>query len=182
MKKVGLLAAAPIAAVFAIVAAPTAAFAAASVTVTPASGVTDGQSVTVSGTGFKANASLVIVECSAPASQAACDTTNLGSATANAAGTFSATFKVKSGTIGNGSCTTTCYIAAAEPADTTDAGIATFVFGSAAATTTPSTAPTAVPAGSGGGADRNGVPVLAIVLASVGGLALLGGAAKLARR
>ena len=185
MNKARLLAVAPMAA-FALMALPTAAFAAPAITVAPASGVTDGQEVTITGTGYPASTALVVVECSAPADQAACDTANIGSATSDASGAVTAKFKVKSGAIGNGSCASTCYLAVANPADPTVAAVGKFSFGAAETTATPTTtsapAPTAVAAGSGGGADRNGTPVAVIVLASLGGLAIAGGAVRFARR
>ena len=180
MNKARLLAVAPMAA-FALVALPTVAFAAPSITISPSSGVTDGQELTITGTGFPANTSLVVVECSKPADQSACDTANIGSATSDASGAVTATFKAKSGTIGSGSCDSTCYIAVANPADPTQAAQGSFTFGAAETTAAPTSTPT-VAAGSGGGADRNGTPLAVIVLASLGGLVLVGGAARLARR
>ncbi|HVU72739.1 MAG TPA: hypothetical protein VHE83_07245 [Mycobacteriales bacterium] len=188
MNKARLLAVAPMA-TFALLALPTAAFAAASVTVSPSNVGASGGSVTVTGAGFGANKSLVVVECANLSGQAGCDITNLGSATSDASGAFTTTFNFKTGTIGNGTCNAgdTCYVTAADPTNPTDKtnqAVAKITVGAASSSSGSgsTSTPTAVAAGSGGGADRNGTPVGVIVLASIGGLALAGGAVRLARR
>lgn len=100
------------------------ALAAPAVTVTPSTGLTDGQQVTVKVTGYPANMSgLFVVECNPTAATnpgtAHCDTTNLGTMTTDASGAGSTTFKVKIGTIGDGTCaagSTNCLIAVAPAA------------------------------------------------------------------
>jgi hypothetical protein len=85
--------------------------------VTPSTGLTKGQTVKVSGTGFTPNDTVYLVECLANATgQNGCQTiTSLPpSVTINAKGVLpTTTFKVMTGTIGNGTCGTTAANAAA---------------------------------------------------------------------
>lgn len=119
------------------------ALAAPSVTITPASGLTNGQQVTVKVTGYPANMSgLFVVECNGKAAAdpgtAHCDTTNLGTMTTDASGSGSTTFKVKTGTIGDGTCaagSTDCVIAVAPAAGGTAANTAGGAIAFAAAST-----------------------------------------------
>jgi Neocarzinostatin family len=110
------------------------------ITVTPNTGVTAGESLTVAGTGFAASAPVYIVECSALTGSAACTSTPV-TATASGAGAFSATFAAVGGTVGSGTCNDgqTCDIVATDnPADNTAARFASITFGGAI-TVTPST-------------------------------------------
>ncbi len=79
-----------------------------SITVTPSTGLTNGQTVTITGSGFTAGDSLYAVECLATATSAAgCNTTAPTPITAKSDGTLpSTTFTVKTGTIGSGTCGT----------------------------------------------------------------------------
>ncbi len=101
------------AAVAALVAASvvgaTGAGAAASMTVTPSTGLAGGQTVQVTGTGLPTSAEVAIVECIATATtQAGCDTADAVLAPTDANGNIATTsFTVKTGTIGNGTCGTT---------------------------------------------------------------------------
>lgn len=80
-----------------------------SITVTPNVGLTNGEVVSISGTGFSPNeASLAAVECNISAtSVAGCNTSSIDPITVNASGDIAATsFTVETGTIGNGACGT----------------------------------------------------------------------------
>ncbi len=87
------------------VAAPTAP----SITVTPAMGLKNGQSVTIAGSGFTAGETVYAVECLVTATGAAgCNTGAATPITVNSDGTLpSTTFTVATGTIGTGTCGTT---------------------------------------------------------------------------
>jgi hypothetical protein len=76
--------------------------------VTPVSGLTNGKAVRVSGTGFKANDSVYILQCLATASGAGqCNTLAALSVTISAKGVLpKTTFKVVAGVIGSGTCGT----------------------------------------------------------------------------
>ena len=97
-----------------------------SITVTPATGLKNGETVTITGSGFTAGDSLYAVQCLVAATSAAgCDTTGATPITANSDGTLpSTTFKVTAGTIGSGACGTTaanvrdCVITVATAAGT----------------------------------------------------------------
>lgn len=196
MKK-ALWTAVPVAAAALALALPTAAFAAGSVSVSPSSGLKDGQSVNVTGSGFPASTTIYVVECANLTGQAGCDITRLGQAQSDAGGKISAAFTVHTGTIGNGTCDAThaCYISAGDAAQTahgaaqisfagaaTSGGSAPATSGSGSTATGSGSTPTSVNAGSGGGADRDGLPMTTIVLALVGGAAVVAGGTKLARR
>ena len=111
-----------------------------SITVTPATGLKNGQTVTITGSGFVAGDSLFAVECLTTATSAAdCNTAGATPITANSDGTLpSTTFTVKTGTIGSGACGTTaanahgCAITVATIAGA-DAGAAPIGFAVAAA-------------------------------------------------
>ncbi len=76
--------------------------------VTPSTGLTNGKSVTVKGTGFKPKDQLYITECLRTAKDATgCDTATAFPVTASAKGVLPATkFKLITGVIGNGKCGT----------------------------------------------------------------------------
>jgi hypothetical protein len=105
------------------------------VSVSPSTGLKNGQSVTVTGSGFTAGDSLFAVECLASATgQAGCDIGSATAITANADGTLpSTTFTVATGTIGTGTCGTSssnltaCVINVATTAGT-DAGTGAITF------------------------------------------------------
>ncbi len=79
--------------------------------ITPSTGLSNGENVKVSGSGFTPKDQLYLLECLASStSQVGCDIspTSLVLVTVGANGTFPATtFKVATGTIGNGKCGTT---------------------------------------------------------------------------
>jgi hypothetical protein len=77
--------------------------------VTPETGLSNGGSVTLTGSNFTAGDSLYAVECLATATtEAGCDTATATPITASSTGTLPATtFKVVAGTVGNGTCGTT---------------------------------------------------------------------------
>ena len=85
------------------------------IVVTPSTGLSNGQSVTVTGSGFTPNDSVFLIECLATStSQAGCNVASATPATVSAKGTIAATtFKVTTGTIGNGKCGTTAANAGA---------------------------------------------------------------------
>jgi hypothetical protein len=160
-----------------------AALAAASISASPTT-VSDGTSVTVSLTGFKASESVACVQTKG-ASQADADLSNVQMGTTDASGKATIKITVHSGKGDMLACGAT---------DQSESATTAISFGSAAATTsaassaaatsaasTASAAP-AVSAGTGGHADRNGVPTGVIVLGAVGALAIAGGAVRFARR
>lgn len=117
MKKVKFLAVVPVA-VAAILAAAPAAFAAASLSVSPSSDLKNGQTVTVKGSGYPANLAVYVLECAnlQGSNGEGCDLSNLKQVTTSSSGAFTTTLTVKTGTIGNGSCDagSTCYISAGD--------------------------------------------------------------------
>jgi hypothetical protein len=76
--------------------------------VSPSTGLANGQAVTLSGSGFTSSDSLYAVECLATATTpAGCDTSTATPITASSTGTLPSTsFKVVTGTVGNGTCGT----------------------------------------------------------------------------
>lgn len=79
------------------------------ITVTPNIGLTNGEQVTITGSGFSpSEASLVAVECNLEASSSAgCDTAAIAPVTIDSSGNLtSLSFYVQTGTIGNGTCGT----------------------------------------------------------------------------
>ncbi len=115
------------------------ALAATSVSVSPSTGLSSGDSVTVTYSGFPANASLFVLECNPKAAadpgSAHCDLTGATPTTADASGAGTAKFTVKTGTIGDGTCTTDCLVAVSDAAGT-NAGAGQITFGSASGGTT----------------------------------------------
>lgn len=87
---------------------PSAATTGPKITVSPNSSLTNGESVTVSGSGFKASDQVYLVECLANASgESNCDIATATAVTISASGTLPSTsFKVVTGTVGNGTCGT----------------------------------------------------------------------------
>lgn len=76
-----------------------------SVTVSPSSGLSNGQTVTVTGSGYAANASVNLVECAANAQGASgCDIASFKPVTADSSGGFTESFKVAS-SFGSTDCT-----------------------------------------------------------------------------
>ena len=76
--------------------------------VTPTTGITNGKSVLVSGTGFKPKDTVYITECLATAKgQAQCDIQTATPVTISSTGVLKKTkFKIVTGTIGSGKCGT----------------------------------------------------------------------------
>jgi hypothetical protein len=105
------------------------------VQVSPSTGLSKGESVIVTGTGFKAGDSVFAVECLATAtSQAGCDVATATPITVGADGTLpTTTFKVVTGTVGTGTCGTSsanlgkCIVEVANPT-ATDVGFAPITF------------------------------------------------------
>lgn len=128
-----------------------AAAAAPSVTVSPSSGLADGQSVTVTGSGFTANyATMVIVECDATATGAAgCDTNDVQFVKADASGAFTVQLTLRA-TFTGVDCTKAACIVQAHEGVNPNAGLtatsAPLHFGAAPVTTTTSAAPATTPA------------------------------------
>lgn len=121
--------------------------AAASLTITPNTGLTSDQEVVITGAGFPASTGLYAVECVATATtEAGCDISTATPVTSNADGTLPSTnFFVQVGTIGSGTCGTTSTDATCAIAVGTSTGLlyadATITFASGSTTTT-TTAPT----------------------------------------
>lgn len=121
------------------------------ITVTPNTGLSDGDSVTVAGTGYTAGATVAVLECAKTPATAStdCDLTAIATntATVGADGTFSKAITVHTGTIGTGTCdstSTTCGITAGNEANQTEAASAGITFKSTtpagpAVTVTPAT-------------------------------------------
>jgi hypothetical protein len=105
-------------AAWAILAPVTAAHAATpTISVTPATGLVDGQTVTVTGSGFSAGAPFFFVECNViPPPGTACESSTAVQGVIGGDGSVSATpFTVHKGAVGNGSCPpakagNTCYL------------------------------------------------------------------------
>jgi hypothetical protein len=102
----------------------------------PRLGLVNGQTVTVKGHAYTPGETVFLLQCNATVTttgEAACDTSNIVTATTTARGRVPATpFTVKTGTIGNGTCGTgradkKCYIASAN-ASGGDAALAAIVF------------------------------------------------------
>src|SRR4051794_36360993 len=108
--------------------------AAPTMSVSPNSGLHDGDVVTVSGSNFAPKKTFYMVECSG-LSQSECDIGHLVTGSTSAGGTFTTTFTVHTGAIGSGTCNTTstnCTIDATtdpNPADTAAAATAPLAFG-----------------------------------------------------
>ena len=114
------------------------------ISVSPSTGLKNGTTVTITGSGFAAGDSLFAVECLATATSATgCNAAGATPITANADGTLpSTTFTVSTGTIGSGACGTTaanaksCVITVATISGT-DAGAAPISFAVATARLVP---------------------------------------------
>jgi hypothetical protein len=97
-----------------------------SITVTPSTGLSDGQGVTVTGSGFGPNESLAILECTLGATDAAgCNINAYLLINSSATGTISSTFHVFAGPTGSGTCDmgttdTSCTLAVANPSNTNE--------------------------------------------------------------
>lgn len=113
-----------------------------SVTVNPSTGLSDGQAVTVSGSGFTPNKLLFVVECNTDATGASgCNVAGLQMPTTDADGNFTIQAYKVAASFGDNDCTkASCVIQAAEGA-TADALTGTsnpLTFGSAATTSSSS--------------------------------------------
>ena len=107
------------------------------ITVTPSKGLTNGQTVSVTGKYYTPNETVFILECTPAVAtgggEAACDTSNIVTATTTAKGKIPATpFTVVTGPVGNGLCGPSkeykkCDIIAANAAGT-DAALKGIVF------------------------------------------------------
>ena len=111
----GLLLAAGTAGVVTAGTAP--AWAAGALSVSPSTGLRDGQQVTATFTGYPANTTVILAQCSGPldTDTTICDTTNLVPTSSDASGNGSGTFTVHTGNIGTGTCaqgSTTCRLVA----------------------------------------------------------------------
>jgi hypothetical protein len=90
------------------------------ITAKPATNLKDGDSVKVTGSGFKHKAQYAMVECAnLSGDQAACDTGTAVLGTTDSSGAFSSKFTVEAGKVGNGKCTakSACYIVATTDLD-----------------------------------------------------------------
>jgi hypothetical protein len=116
-----------------------------SITITPNIGLTDGQVVSVSGSGFTPGASLAAVECNGKATGVTgCDTSSIDPITVGSTGTFTVTFNAATGPIGNGTCGTgaadaLCFIAIGTTSDALVADASIAFAGGPGVSLTPST-------------------------------------------
>jgi len=127
--------------------------AAPAITVTPSTGLLNGSSVAVAGSGFVANETLYALECindGAATNATDCDTSTVSIATSSATGTFSTTVKVVAGTIvGTSTCGTSstdlssCAIAVSTNPPSADAALMPITFALPTTTTTTTTIATA---------------------------------------
>lgn len=125
-RTIGFLASAGVLATVAALAIPSTVLAAnPSGKVSPSKNLTNNKTINVTGKGWPANDSLVIVECDSSASGLtdinACNTNNIVSASANAKGVVSKTqFVFATGAIGDGTCNAgqSCFIVLTEPSQT----------------------------------------------------------------
>jgi hypothetical protein len=125
-----------VAAASAIVIPATAAFAAApALGVAPDTGLKDNTSVAVTGSNFPATTNYFLSQCSGTGGQADCDVANATGGTTAADGSFSTTYHVQTGKIGNGNCnpgSTNCFLVAttnpASPDPTTNTAIHPLAF------------------------------------------------------
>lgn len=129
----------------AVMGAATASAAGPAITITPNTSLTGGQTVSIMGTGFTANDSLNALQCLATAAGiAGCNINNVVPVTASATGTFTVSFAVVAGTIGNGTCGTSstdlsaCILEVSNLGQTDSAG-APITFATPVATTTTTT-------------------------------------------
>jgi len=91
--------------------ATTASAATPAITVTPSTGLQNGNAVAVAGTGFMDNETVYALECvdaGAATAQTDCDTSTVAVATTSATGTFSTSVTVVTGTISSTATVTTC--------------------------------------------------------------------------
>ena len=79
----------------ALLGAGTALAASPAVTVTPSTGLTDGQQVSITGSGFSANSTVTVLECAANMSNPSCDVADQLTVTSDATGAFTATLTVR---------------------------------------------------------------------------------------
>lgn len=157
-----------------------AAAAGASITVSPSSGLKDGQSVTVNGSGFTANyANMVVVECAASATGAnGCDTNDVKFTKADANGAFTVSLTIRS-KFGSTDCTKVACIVQGHEGFSASSGktgtSGTLHFGAAAAPSS-SAAPTHSTGNGGSSAGSPGSSSAAAptVAASSGGAAVGG--------
>lgn len=108
---------------------------------TPNTGLQNASVVSITGSGFTPSTKVDILQCNhtvATTMAAACSLSNIATATPSATGVLPPTnFTVATGTIGNGTCSTstgaptannTCYIIVANPSNTADAALAKITF------------------------------------------------------
>lgn len=170
-----------------VVPALSAAAASPTISVSPSSGLTNGQSVTVKLSGFTPNASVAVIECSplvAQDKQAACDTAGVKVLTADASGAATTPLVVKTGQIGTASGSTcpgpggVCLITAANTTNQAENTSAQVTFATAASAA-PSASPTPVP---GATTPTTGKPLLGEILIAAALVVLGGGLLVAARR
>ena len=115
------------------------------ITLTPDIGLTNGQVISLLGSGFTPGASLAAVECNGSATGVAgCDTSSIDPITVTSTGTFTTTFSVLTGTIGNGTCginatDSLCFVAIGTTSDALVADASIAFVGGPGVSLTPST-------------------------------------------
>jgi Neocarzinostatin family len=115
------------------------------VVVSPNDGLEDGQSVTVTWSGFPASKGIVATQCNTLTVTAVgqCNITTFKLGTSDASGAGSLRFTVHTGATGNGTCDATannCTIYVSDQPDQTTVGYAPIRFGAGQASTTPTQA------------------------------------------
>jgi hypothetical protein len=106
------------------------------VTVTPQTGLVNGQAVTVSGVGFpgKLGQTVSVYQCASAHGAGTCRSATAGTAVLSDSGQFTARVKVATGSTGSGSCAggSTCYLLASDKGTTSaaasDAAVVSIVF------------------------------------------------------
>jgi LPXTG-motif cell wall-anchored protein len=175
----GMIAAAGVATL--LLAGPAMASSSPSISVSPSSGLTSGKSVTVNLSGFTANASIAVIQCSplvATQGQAACNTAGVKLLSAGSTGAATTTLSVVTGQVGTASGSTCpgqggiCLITAANTTNQAENASAQVTF-AAAATATP------VP---GATTPSTGKPIVGEVLLAAGLVVLGGGLLVVTRR
>ncbi len=131
--------------------ATTASAAGPAIVVTPSTGLVNGQSVSVTGSGFMDNETLYALECindGASTNETDCDTATVNIATTSATGTFTTSITLVAGTIaGTSTCGTSasdlsaCAIVVSTNPPSADAALAPITFAMPVATTTTTTPP-----------------------------------------
>ncbi|MDT7548028.1 MAG: Neocarzinostatin family [Actinomycetota bacterium] len=126
-----------------VVAGSVPAGAAGSLVGSPTTGLRDGSTVKLSGSGFGSGTALFVVQCADRSGQAACDLGHLAQVTSSAGGTFTTSFAVHTGAIGSGTCGigSSCIVAVSDAAQTYSAALPITFIESGSPSPTPADTP-----------------------------------------